>query len=689
MVGDKSLIPSPSTSITYKTYPEDFVVIEDRSLYAFLGVDEEKDNSSKHNTCADAKSSLQLEAKLVLKSILKVNEMEQLENLQLDGSIMTLPVHSWSKEERSLFHKSIRTAFKGQLDSKTKSNNEEIVVSHSSLASGRWDTSRGDYIHFTAIKMSMTTTELIEKLCKATGLSPKRFEFCGSKDKKAVTAQRISVWRMDPEFVKKYRSKMNNDDLSSLSSSTIIHLCDFDMNPKSDTPMKLSDISGNFFALKLRCSDENTLDQAMETIKLYGDDSFVNIFGNQRFGHPLQINPEVGKCLLKGEYRNAIMLMLLSPTKEEVDYFNITSYKLVNIIIESDHGTSNTECFQLLHKWYSLQTFGYESSNTVKNNRFVIGSIELILYLLENPSNFCKNFSQVKIPRGTSPLKKRLLIEMARHFKGVNEDFDKINFDKLFHKLQKANQQLFVNSYQSRLWNDAALERYELSPTKAQSNDLILVDKQGQPLTAWHVAERNIIMNGNFISPYPNTPITQDLSQVDKYFYKQLTEDDDFTKYPIESVIIPMPGYETNKTCLPRNMNTQIEQDDMEILLSKEQKNAIFRIPGAFRHLLSKPTNVRYRRCSVGGKIEDSFRVCNNNGISIAYENNKLSVQVENFMQEGDENLNKIISRVSPCNDIDKENIGYIQICFALCSSTYATTYIENLLHRLDLEYAL
>ena len=80
-VGDKSLIPSPSTSITYKTYPEDFVVIEDRSLYAFLGVDEEKDNSNKHNACTDANSSLQFQARSVLKNMLKVNEMEQLENL--------------------------------------------------------------------------------------------------------------------------------------------------------------------------------------------------------------------------------------------------------------------------------------------------------------------------------------------------------------------------------------------------------------------------------------------------------------------------------------------------------------------------------------------------------------------------------------------------------------------------------
>ena len=248
---------------------------------------------------------------------------------------------------------------------------------------------------------------------------------------------------------------------------------------------------------------------------------------------------------------------------------------------------------------------------------------------------------------------------------------------------KEINQQLFVNSYQSKLWNEVALERYELSPTKVRINDLVLVDKRGKPLTAWHTAERNIIMNANSIFSYSNK---FENCASEKYFYKKLTDKDNLTGYPIESVILPMPGYGMEADCLPQTMKIRIEMDDMNVLLSKEQKSTAFRIPGAFRHLLSKPENVRYRQCTGDRRNEEAYQICNDKGNQL--KEYKLPAQVEIFMKEGDNRLNEITGRVSTWDhakaDAKDNDNGYIQICFSLCSSTYATTYIEYLFSRLD-----
>ena len=722
-----------SASITYKKHAEDFVVIEDRCLYAFLGLE---DVLKEDLDQPPPPPSSSLEALETLHKMLASEQIKELQNLQnSDSSSLSLTIPSWTKEQRSLFHTSIRIAFSGQFDSKYKPDNEEMFITSTSSSSKqrqrlqlnqRWDRSKSNYIHFTAIKSSMTTTELIQKLAKSTGLLSNRFEFCGTKDKKAVTAQRISVWRIDPQVAQEklleYYGYNNNS-----SSQSLIHLCDFDMNPQHDEPMKLGDISGNFFALKLRCtSDDNDknhqlANKMMEIINTHGDENFVNIFGKQRFGFPLQINPEIGKFLLQGQYRKAIVLILLSPTREEVDVFRIFIHHIMKIVQDRENNDdkynnyTNIQYFQNVYKRYSSQVSGYKESEVIRNNNFVLESIELTLAIMNDPSSVCANFTQLKIPRGMSPLKKQILVEMSKQFKGVNQDFDKIDFGKLFHKLQKANQQLFVNSYQSKLWNDAALERYNciMSPRKVQSNDLVLVDQEGNPITAWEAAESSIIMNGNFISSYINKGngnVIKNYNRTERYYYKKLIDKEDISKYPIESVILPLPGYETSVDCLPIKMKTQIDEDEMNILLSKQQKNAVFRVPGAYRHLLSKPTNVRYRCCDGNKDVGNGNIKGKNEGWHLPsriddYSGNqeyKLPINVEHFMHLGDDQLNDIVHRVSSRqtdrndnnhkddgddkggDDFDDESESYIQICFSLCSSTYATTYIESLLDRLD-----
>ena len=105
-------------------------------------------------------------------------------------------------------------------------------------------------------------------------------------------------------------------------------------NPYNDNDPS-GDLSGNCFIITLSRNNNNNnhptefkKDQAISIraditastfthrLSTFAHQPFPNLFGPQRFGSPLQVNIEVGKLLLKGDYRGAVLLLLLTPTSE-------------------------------------------------------------------------------------------------------------------------------------------------------------------------------------------------------------------------------------------------------------------------------------------------------------------------------------------------------------------------------------
>lgn len=96
----------------------------------------------------------------------------------------------------------------------------------------------------------------------------------------------------------------------------------------AQAPLRLGDLSGNFFAITLRKEEgsntQNSLiitghpsaSSLLSSFAAVASYPFMNIFGVQRFGSPLPSNPEVGMRLLASDYRGTCVpsLVLLSPT---------------------------------------------------------------------------------------------------------------------------------------------------------------------------------------------------------------------------------------------------------------------------------------------------------------------------------------------------------------------------------------
>jgi hypothetical protein len=210
---------------------------------------------------------------------------------------------------------------RGKRKGKGSGGKKKVVVQ-------RWDKKRPNYTHFTVIKRMLATPEMIDKLARTTGVLPDRFAYCGSKDSRAVTLQRVSGWRLEDSMLERVNTAAAAADSKGISLR--------DIRP-ADEPLRLGDLSGNFFAITLRNDADNgrtrgstdtreTSQNSLQTTNdldavdlLHGfakiaSKPFVNVFGAQRFGSPLATNPIVGQRLLASDYRGAVLLILMTPT---------------------------------------------------------------------------------------------------------------------------------------------------------------------------------------------------------------------------------------------------------------------------------------------------------------------------------------------------------------------------------------
>ena len=153
-------------------------------------------------------------------------------------------------------------------------------------------------------------------------------------------------------------------------------------------------------------------------------------------------------------------------------------------------------------------------------------------------------------------------------------------------------------------------------------------------------------------------------------------------------------------------MLKQIHADGMETLIKGDQKSEITRVPGAYRHLVSSPLNLKYRsnlndmyKWNSLEHGEGHFLYYKNfpfsSNVQTAYENNLIDRLLSDLEKSsGYGVLSPDLTEV-PYNEMghkhesivsegkEDNNEKYIQLGFSLCSSTYATTYIDHLKSRL------
>jgi len=162
----------------------------------------------------------------------------------------------------------------------------------------------GLYIHCVLWKSGFDTFSAIKKLSSFLRIAEEDFGFAGLKDAAAETYQRISIWNINIEAIKRI----------NLPNIKLYHPI------RQKFAVKTGDLIGNYFKIKIkdiqRDWNKNELDYINNIFQLKG---VLNFYGPQRFGSTRPILHLIGKFLLQENYSEAIdqYLGTTSPLENE------------------------------------------------------------------------------------------------------------------------------------------------------------------------------------------------------------------------------------------------------------------------------------------------------------------------------------------------------------------------------------
>ena len=141
-------------------------------------------------------------------------------------------------------------------------------------------TKKGPYIICELIKKDYNTENAIQEITKQLNIPRKHIGFAGTKDRKAITKQQITI-KTNPEKIQKFKHK--NITLKYIN--------------KNEEPLSLGRLKGNKFKITIRNLN------GTEKIQ---NKKIINYFHKQRFS---KNNTEIGKHLIKKQYKEAVQIL--------------------------------------------------------------------------------------------------------------------------------------------------------------------------------------------------------------------------------------------------------------------------------------------------------------------------------------------------------------------------------------------
>ncbi|WP_144902099.1 tRNA pseudouridine(13) synthase TruD [Halobellus captivus] len=197
------------------------------------------------------------------------------------------------------------------------------------------DTDTGDYPHLLvrATLRGWDTNDFARRLSNALGISRERISWAGTKDKYAITTQLFSIRGVEPERLPEI------DDV------------DVEVLGRIGRQLHFGDLAGNAFEIRVReaavapveaitaelharvggdgapeinsdRTSEASPGSAPETTSGVDEQTEVgvavpNYFGHQRFGSRRPVTHEVGLCVARGEWREAVLTYVGNPFEAE------------------------------------------------------------------------------------------------------------------------------------------------------------------------------------------------------------------------------------------------------------------------------------------------------------------------------------------------------------------------------------
>jgi len=168
----------------------------------------------------------------------------------------------------------------------------------------QWPENNGEeHLQLTLEKYNTDQNNAIRMITRHLRTSRKRVGYAGMKDKRAITVQRISIWKPEYERVKEFRSRYVDLRDAEWSADRI----------------ELGDLKGNAFEITIReiALGKEGLEKRILDFFKQAENGVPNYFGEQRFGGIRQVTHLVGKEFIEGSPERAVMLYLCNTNERE------------------------------------------------------------------------------------------------------------------------------------------------------------------------------------------------------------------------------------------------------------------------------------------------------------------------------------------------------------------------------------
>lgn len=435
-----------------------------------------------------------------------------------------------------------------------------------------WPRDRPDHTHFILYKENKDTMDAVHNLAASINTRPSNFSYAGVKDRRAVTTQWLSSWRLEPKRLIAASRRFNKRPFIKVGNFCF----------KKD-PIKLGQLQANKFDIVIRHLVYNNegstvVEKAMNSIKYKG---FVNYFGLQRFGTRSIQTHEIGHAILEAKWEKAVDLILSYRFDDNMQP-PASQEKLIDSMT-SDSEDSN--------RFIESQKFKQTKSDHHK--RWSNGA--------EQHNSF--------IDLWKSKLDAEVVFKKYPHFRFSNEgqimkslsksEDSSRDFLNALVSLPRNVRSMYVHSYQSLLWNKATTYRLKTYGFEVVPGDLILSQDANISdnsldimLSADEIDTNDETVDKdseNNANQKRRAPIEEIESKI------VIATEENLKNYTIFDVVLPIIG---SRVRLPTNsVGTEFErllkEDDLT-MDSFKAREKLFISYGSYRKIMVKPSNVNW-----------------------------------------------------------------------------------------------
>ena len=379
-----------------------------------------------------------------------------------------------------------------------RGNDDRPKTQGSSGARGKpsWEELGGKYLHFSLYKENKDTMEAISWLSKQVRMNARSFQFAGTKDRRAVTVQRVSVDRV-----------LVNAMIPAGRTLKNAYIGNFEYRPH---PLQLGELTGNEFVITLRDCDfhypfplesslilEGAQMIVSDAIKNLRERGFINYYGLQRFG-TFSIGTEiVGLKMLQGDFKGAVDAIL--------------DYSPASLAAAQNPVSGNIDKVSMDDRARAHALHSYRTTNRSGQA------------LLELPRRYSAESS------------------IIRHLSGRADHRE--DYIGALQTISRNLRLMYVHAYQSLVWNSAASERWKRFGSSVVEGDLVLVDNHTDKSEDAAKAE-DVDTDGEAIV----LPATDDrATNLDDMFERarvMTKEEAESGKFNIFDIVLPTPGYD-------------------------------------------------------------------------------------------------------------------------------------------------